>query len=834
MRGIRDKRGYVTVLTMVLGAICSVLLMQMISYTAQSRKQVMISKDLARYSSLMDSIIDYTAYGIKNRWCFDSTWSRDASAGCTLASPYSTEALLLTHDAYKSLVDYQRSQNAARPAISKDGVITATIDVATWATGHPLSKALMGLLQATNGSVKTIEITVTRVQDDDYPARGDEAIIRVDVTLKPSNSAPSLFGTFDKVSSSATFLVTPRELSYFSVVVPKDLRLDGGAAGVGDLSIPSGGGGNGVNFGSPLYVDGDIYLPNKNTKNSTTFANKVVMGGKLYRDGSLFAPDKPGGLGSQYFSDLDTFGGFARGIDAEPVRDPGLPYFAGLQTGTSSSSLSVAKDCQEVNYAEMNLAQTRMSDMIFYPLNPGNIAVSGSGPVQLSFRLGFSGRNRFTMQDYGVRKGTGADGAGISASGSNRSILNAVVAVSSEYTTPRGASSSHEKKFDYMMSFNSSTNAPSGIGYSNTITISTKSTSLKPGIQDLNLVDFTISLEGPNLSRIKTISIHIQGMDLAVFGMQDRRLIENGGSVSLVPTLADSTHTRALDIGYQYDSSSSSFLRTTNLIASTNITGPIYYKNSTAPTVTVTGGRTVGGFSAPSGITGALPEDQIDGKYYTEFRSSCGSNETGRQSVSSAFVPGSWTPEYGYSPDTRNSWNFTDVPPMPFPDNTQFWVASIVPTCTIGPGLEYAAGFLVCDNFVIQPRSKPFTFIGTIVAKNFSIDASAIAQGVKFMSIYHPAATYLLREWGMLKNFNNVNCTNAASPTPIWHPEASLQDYYDLYHCNAVSLRNLSDPFTWTTMSPDCATPDGKVLPECVRRPHRFLMREISRKGDLQ
>lgn len=837
---------------MVLGAISSLLLIQMISYTAQSRKQITISKDLARYSSLMDSIIDFTSYGVKNRWCFDTTWSHDTSAACTLGSEFSSEAMLLTRDSYKSLVDYARLNNEAIPAVYSSGVIRANVDVATWATGHPLSRALNGLLQATNGAIRTIEISIRRVQEEDYPIRGDEALIRIEVVLHPTAAAGRFFGSFDRLTSSALFLITPRELNYFTVVVPKDLRLDG-VAGLGNLSIPLNEKGNGVVFESPVYVEGDVHLPPKGSKSYTTFASKVYAFGKLYRDGALFAPETPGGTGDQYFSELNTFGGFARGIDFESQGDPGLGYFIGTTAGgTNSSAINLMQQCRSISYAEMNLAQTRKSDLIFRPIT--STAITGTGAASqatLGFRIGLSGANRFTPQEYGVRKnippgftGTGEPGISTTA-GANRAIINADVRVNASFTARNGTVTTQAREYHYAMSFSSAMNSTHQLGFQNTIMISTQPVQTTTGVQDLNLVDFFVTLNGANLPRINSITIHVQGMDLAVFGGQDRRLTLSGGTASLSynpanledpNNLGDPRHSRALDVGFTFNSSTNTFDMGGNTIPGTNSAGVTYFKSSGVPQVSVESSTSnVAGFSSPDAIQGPYPDDLYGGSSFTQFRANCNGNpQVGRQTVSGSFTPGKWSPEYAFAPDTRNSWNFTGSPSAPFPNSSRFWVASIANKCTVGNTQSFLAGFLVCDEFTIQSRTTPFLFIGTIIAKNFSIDPAAVKAGVRFMSIYHPAATFLLRQNGILRNFNDQACTNTAPTVPIWHPEASLSAFYDNYHCNATSLRNLSDPFTWTTMAPDCATPNGAATPVCVHRPHKFLMRELVRKGDLQ
>ncbi|RYZ88014.1 MAG: hypothetical protein EOP06_11710 [Proteobacteria bacterium] len=125
--------------------------------------------------------------------------------------------------------------------------------------------------------------------------------------------------------------------------------------------------------------------------------------------------------------------------------------------------------------------------------------------------------------------------------------------------------------------------------------------------------------------------------------------------------------------------------------------------------------------------------------------------------------------------------------------------------------------------------------MGTFIVGRGYIDPSAAAAGVFFKSIYHPEATTLLRDPanGILQTYDNQFCS-AMPSFPIWWPDLSAQETSTLRSCNTISLREKADPFTWTTVDPDCGVRAGTRDVSCKKHATRLLVREISRESDLQ
>ncbi|MNL27381.1 hypothetical protein D3C87_1489700 [compost metagenome] len=143
-------------------------------------------------------------------------------------------------------------------------------------------------------------------------------------------------------------------------------------------------------------------------------------------------------------------------------------------------------------------------------------------------------------------------------------------------------------------------------------------------------------------------------------------------------------------------------------------------------------------------------------------------------------------------------------------------------------------GFYTCESLVIQSRSTPLRIIGTFIAKNVQIAASAYQAGIRWSTIYHPQSVYELRAAGLLGKRADGTMVNCDSPTmpPLWMANIGLNTAVDHYLCNPVSLRK-ADPFKWTTVDPDCGVVDGAPNRSCKKAMMRFLIKEISRSKGL-
>jgi hypothetical protein len=213
-----------------------------------------------------------------------------------------------------------------------------------------------------------------------------------------------------------------------------------------------------------------------------------------------------------------------------------------------------------------------------------------------------------------------------------------------------------------------------------------------------------------------------------------------------------------------------------------------------------------------------------------------------------AFGSASWT-NTDFSPQTIHSWNYavcpTCAPLTPaqvaassltpvidslvfdgtnsngaVKNNVTFQVGSIATTCKVKSSATLVTGFLTCNEFIIESRTKPLRIIGSVVAKSVYIDPSAFTAGITWSSIYQTQATYELQSAGVLAaRFPQATppaCASVQLSSPIWNPAPAAGDMANLYGCNVLSLRAQSNPIQWTSVDPDCGVLDVTGAGACT------------------
>jgi hypothetical protein len=147
---------------------------------------------------------------------------------------------------------------------------------------------------------------------------------------------------------------------------------------------------------------------------------------------------------------------------------------------------------------------------------------------------------------------------------------------------------------------------------------------------------------------------------------------------------------------------------------------------------------------------------------------------------------------------------------------------------------NFVAGYFVCDRFTIESRSSPLRIIGTVMTGQLSVHPTAITQGIRWSSIYGAAAPSELRRARILDTDPNWSGLGTpplaceAVPGPAWIPYPSIELRDQLKSCSPHLLANKADPFTWTSVSPDCAVTSGTDT-KCKRQPINFMHRVMSR-----
>ncbi|WP_374030782.1 hypothetical protein [Bdellovibrio bacteriovorus] len=65
------------------------------------------------------------------------------------------------------------------------------------------------------------------------------------------------------------------------------------------------------------------------------------------------------------------------------------------------------------------------------------------------------------------------------------------------------------------------------------------------------------------------------------------------------------------------------------------------------------------------------------------------------------------------------------------------------------------------------------------MSQGIEVDDQAYKHGIRWSTIYHPMATYELRQAGILQGLNGQDCTTI-NRYPVWHPYPSMRDVANL------------------------------------------------------
>ncbi|MGI4993348.1 hypothetical protein ACRXCV_11995 [Halobacteriovorax sp. GFR7] len=149
---------------------------------------------------------------------------------------------------------------------------------------------------------------------------------------------------------------------------------------------------------------------------------------------------------------------------------------------------------------------------------------------------------------------------------------------------------------------------------------------------------------------------------------------------------------------------------------------------------------------------------------------------------------------------------------------------SVTKKCIIPSEVDFIFGFYACQDLVVEARSTPLTFVGTLLVNKLEIPSGALNAGVDFYNIWHPAAIEKLREYKWLArrrdNGDILNCDNSIT---VWDKNISRQEQYDLRTCSPIHFV-LEGPnnYNWTTVDPEIGLPDDGGLVTRSKIPNRY------------
>ncbi len=336
------------------------------------------------------SVGEYLKYALKNRWCLTNELLQNTD--CKLKDPRNLERLLFTQtseaeirDRIKTLVDLQKNAPSASiksgaqkqlekmglsenqikglesiglspadatsaPSISGELIIDRVLE--TTPNNHPVRILLTGLQDR---SLRRLKYSVERENQKSKLPYGEEVIINIKVTGISDNSG-NAFGSAEETLELAYF-IAPRELTMFSLISSESLDLSGKLPGPSAQFkfTPLSNSAPGVRFISPIYVQGDLILPDSDIANhppkhdlKVKFDDTILLGRGQIKvfDTKLnrtidFAPTSSDLPWSQY----PTFSGITKGVELDSKTDPGLDNLFKVAILQGDQRSQLVKDC---------------------------------------------------------------------------------------------------------------------------------------------------------------------------------------------------------------------------------------------------------------------------------------------------------------------------------------------------------------------------------------------------------------------------------------------------------------------------------------------------------
>jgi hypothetical protein len=804
------------------GIVVSIMFFASIAYIETQAKSMASTSNKSDRRIVMDGLYSYTVNAIKQSWCLSSTWVQELN--CNLNHPRYTQRLLLSDEALLFI----RNSGTARPPDPLTNTRLASFGTTVTLSALTESHPLYSIVQPLKNEYEYAKFTVERDASAISAVRGREVPIKITVFLKHKSNVD-----LDQTLVSKN-IVYPRELSYFGLVLSNNLYL---ATGTNDaskgwvrLETQTVSANAGLRFESPVYINGDLNLPNSSFRpamNNVIFVDKVVLGGQVKMDDKPYIVKTAGGDGYMFNYNMPNFAGIMGGFERDPARDTGLDYLFNIVAG-GETSFDAQKLCRERLMSSYDLTLTDAAQLWV------SAAASGSNTATLKYNLG--NVDNFIEQDLDGFKSlttvTGIDSAAQFSGIVGTPVMKARVYYNG-LKTPDGKRGAHSTEF-YIPRQGTVTLYPTGTA--------------NPGI---TISASPLVVGGRNQYNQVNLSFNFGAIDIAPY-------IAGSGTINSAPSI------KFVFEAYDYGYLNGNNLRTPGLPFYRKLNGVTFSKSGSAIVLSSTTSDSIGlnNWVTNSGLlaSGSYPYDTtVDyikrhkpadtDQNLAEFDDQCFATPepTDPNADFSAFPAATW--DTSFAKQARNAWSFdTDFknydPPgykndgmaYNLANDTEFHIDSLVSTCTVGANQTLLAGMFTCERFVIQARSLPLRIIGTVITNQLQIDPTAYKAGIRWSSIYHPQAVQELinaKVLGRDKANKLIDCKNAAL-APLWQSNIGITDRYTHYVCNPVSLRR-ADPFKWSTVDPDCGLQTVKTSTsvKCKKQTTRFLIKEISRGKGL-
>jgi hypothetical protein len=826
---LSSESGSIMITTMIIGIIISIMLFSSMAYMKSRGDVVFKASNKLDNRIVLDGVYAYTVNAIKQSWCFTGDWTQNTGS-CNLNNARNTVRLLLNDETltYIDATDVPRPANILDTRLSE---ISATINLDSLTQSNPIYNITLPVAKA----YSTLTVTIKREDSAIASTKGREVPLSIAIVLIPDVESEA----YPRLELTSRVLVYPRELTYFGLILPKNLylgyadpALDTGNSAFANLPAPATAG---LRFESPVFVNSNIYMPptGSSKMSNVSFVDKIVIGGGLiYQGTDLFTPIDAGGAQSDLNSNNPVFTGLLGGYELDRQKDEGLDYLYNLNVPTTPPNLARADLCRARIAASYDLMVTASSQLY-------TKFVSASGnTIKTAVSLGLidafveqSASNLYSVKTTVPTVTT----AGLVNNSWNGGAVMKARFVYEGMADPSAAGSRGVFTNEFFIPRNGTINIyPNGTGGGQPEIVVTASPYMMGSDQQHNRVDLTITFNNAG------------ALDIAPY--------KPAGSTVAVPG-SIKLFLEAMDYGYTSAENKRATAYANPAIGVNKTNGFMFTKSGS--TVTIVGSGTayhltptlLANTAIESISATEAPDDTLN---LTELDKECMKVPDSNSAFYASFPAADWATSF--VKQSRIAWKFTPDGDFNFADpadgriggylpgtqifnagtNSLFKIKSLMKNCVIDASATLVTGFYTCENLEIQARSTPLRIIGTFITKRIVIAPSAYTAGIRWSTIYHPQAVYELRAAGILgkrADGSIIDCNSNSMP-PLWSANVGLPTAVDHYLCNPVSLRK-ADPFKWTTVDPDCGVVEGKTERSCKKAMTRFLVKEISRMKGL-
>ena len=861
MRILKSQNGQSIILVLIAIAALGFMTTSILDLIKVSREQKAISANIIGFRSALNSIVDYTIAGVKQRACFDTTnwfWTA-AGPACSLDDLANSERLILNDESASALKDYEAVTGGSLPITQPFRVQTITSDVIPFSSinplTHPLGKALGAITRAQG--ISGFTVSITRNESVTIPQHGRD--IQISITARIEGTTVLARG-FDALTETSTILVMPREVSQFALIVPQDMRLDATSAqsAQGDANINGSAGGM-INFMSPVFINRDLYLPPTGTTNPVIFSGKVVLGqGSVKQAGGTLLTPSLGGSADKYYDQIPGVTGIMAGVETDGSADAGLNAFAGNAPPAVFDAAPFTA-CQKFSKVMSDLKLTKDARTVIQQSPSGPFA----GAKQIYFTMGLTQGDVFpawgiynptslaskqlTIKQADTQRWPPPSPVGSPPNGQ----LSPIARITVKFVSPARTYTGY---------------VPGGCAGGCNLT-------LQPGLPNTPWLKIGVDLAAPinvppgsspqpnaatvsmltnsgAVNHLSDFSVSIATMDLSYFAEASTRIL----SSTFCSGCTSTSEQTVLNFDVRTDPATGFLnLQVNGAPAALNSgswshgaagSRPAYFDTDPSAAETLLLGTD---YAALIGACPTITQSKRDQSFPTANWGAGASPFTDSTRVSWNFAnptnTGALANQAPANPPTfNNAWvpgdnkvQIFDATTSPAVNGT-FYFDSIKDVCQVRADATIVAGFLACDVFEILPRTLPLTIIGTVIAGRLNIDPTAIASGIVWRSIYHPQSiidlqsAYILHPYNLAVTCNTFSATNL---TPIWNPNLTTADEADAIQCSPVWLRHQAEPFTWSQVDPDCGVVSGQGSVSCQHRPRNFIVHEIGRSSNL-